>query len=134
MNLLPQLLRPDPVRAPVPDPSRSATAIAGLPALSATARRDETAHRLQVGLVGLGAMVLLVGVADMIMARAQQSDENAVPEAAATVAPSPTPGEHNSALETAGVVPDLPTDVGDAPLPAGPVLPEQGPSPQPTGQ
>lgn len=79
-------------------------------------------------------MVLLVGVADMIMARAQQSDNNAVPEAAATVAPSATPGQHNSALETAGVVPDLPRDAVDAPLPAGPVLPEQGPAPQPSGQ
>lgn len=93
------------------------------------------AHRLQVGLAGLAAMILLAGVADMIMTRARQSDDAAVPQAAATVEPVPTGAAgNNTALETAGVVPDLPRNVADEPVPAGPVLPEQGSAAGPAGQ
>lgn len=119
MNLLPQLLRPAAEEAqPAPAP----------------VNEGEVAHRLQVGLIGLGAMVLLVGVADMIMTRAQESEQAAVPEAAATVEPAASPGPNNNALEAAGVVPDLPKDAVEEPVPDGPVLPEQGDAAQPAGQ
>ena len=96
-------------------------------------REKETVHRLQVGLLALGAMVLLVGVADMIMDRAKMSEASAVPQAAPTVEPSPEPTQ-NKALENAGVVPDLPVDAGAEPVPEGPVLPEQGNAPSGSGQ
>ncbi|UIP06495.1 hypothetical protein LY632_12505 [Erythrobacter sp. SDW2] len=119
MNPLPQLLRPAAEEVhPVPD----------------LAKGGEVAHRLQVGLIGLGAMILLVGVADMIMTRAQQTEQAAVPEAAATVEPAPTPDQNNDALEAAGVVPDLPKDAVDEPVPDGPVLPAQGDASRPAGQ
>lgn len=119
MNLLPQLLRPTAEKAqPAPLPVNG----------------GEVAHRLQVGLIGLGAMVLLVGVADMIMTRAQQTELSAVPEAAATVEPETNPSQNNNALEAAGVVPDLPKDAVEEPVPDGPVLPEQGEAAKPAGQ
>lgn len=95
---------------------------------------DPAAHRLQVGLVGLGAMVLLVGVADMIMTRARLSEQAAVPQAAATIEPAPAASGTNTALEAAGVVPDLPKGADAEPVPEGPVLPEQGRPPSPAGQ
>ena len=110
MNLLPQFLRPH----------------ANYFSQSSVANREgETVHRLQVGLLALGAMVLLVGVADMIMDRAQLTEDAAVPAAAPTVEPRPSPSQ-NKALENAGVVPDLPVGAGAEPLPQGPVVPEQG--------
>ena len=87
--------------------------------------RAETVHRLQVGLLSLAAMVLLVGVADTILDRAQQTEQAMPPSAAPTVEPSASPS-HNKALENAGVVPDLPADAAATPLPEGPVVPEQG--------
>lgn len=118
MNLLPQLLRP-----------QANETVAASPAT----REGETVHRLQVGLLTLGAMVLLVGVADMIMDRAQLAEDSAVPEAAPTVEPSPKPTE-DSALRDAGVVPDLPADVEAEPVPQGPVVPEQGDASPAQGQ
>lgn len=118
MDLLGQSLRPA-AKAETPEPY--------------TPRQGETFHRLQVGLIGLGAMVLLVGVANMIMDRAQEVEDTTVPEAAPTVEPSPTPTQ-NKALENAGVVPDLPSDVVEEPVPQGPVLPEQGEGAEPQGQ
>lgn len=108
MSLLPRFLRPQ-------DTGQGAEVVGRTQA--------ETIHRLQVGLLALGAMVLLVGVADMIMQRADQVDSEAVPDAAPTIAPAPTPTQ-NDALQNAGVVPDLPADAEDEPLPEGPVVPE----------
>ena len=110
MNLLPQMLRPTAGTSGRVDMS---------------AREGETVHRLQVGLVSLGAMVLMVGVANMIMDRAREAESAVVPEAAPTVQASPLP-DANKALENAGVVPDLPKDAAAEPVPQGPVLPEQG--------
>lgn len=119
MNLLPQLLRPEAEEVqPAPEP----------------AKEGEVADRLQVGLIGLGAMVLLVGVADMIMTRAQQTEQAVVPEAAATVEPEEVHSQNNNALEAAGVVPDLPKGAADEPVPDGPVLPEQGDAAKPAEQ
>jgi hypothetical protein len=68
--------------------------------------RSQSIQRLQIGLAGLGAMVLLVGLANIIMDRAQQTEAAAVPEAAATVAASPTPAA-NDPLADAGVAPEI---------------------------
>jgi len=119
MNLLPQLLRPA-AAEPLSVPARSS--------------ESDAANRLQVGLAGLGAMVLLVGVADMIMTRAQLTEQASVPEAAPTVEPPSPSGTANNALEAAGVVPDLPRPATDEPVPEGPVLPEQGGPAAPVGE
>lgn len=44
--------------------------------------RGQAVHRLQVGLFGLCAMLLLVGLANIIMDRARLADEDNVPQAA----------------------------------------------------
>ncbi|WP_435418327.1 hypothetical protein WAB17_01745 [Parerythrobacter aurantius] len=111
MNPLPQLLRPSAAEAKPASPA---------------VPQGEGAQRLQVGLIGLGAMVLLVGVADMIMTRAQLAERVSVPEAAATTEPADMPTSEGAALEAAGVVPDLPKDASAEPVPTGPVLPAQG--------
>jgi hypothetical protein len=49
---------------------------------SAREARAQAVHRLQVGLLGLCAMLLLVGLANIIMDRARLADaDNPVPEA-----------------------------------------------------
>lgn len=82
---------------------------------SARQARAEAFQRLQVGLVGIAAMVLLVGLAGIIGGQADLADELAVPEAAPTTEPKPTPTRVNP-LADAGVVPDI------EPAPAAPVL------------
>ncbi|GAA4051956.1 hypothetical protein [Parerythrobacter jejuensis] len=110
MNLIPSNLRPASLRG-------------GDAQVDAT--KAEGVYRLKVGFLGLGTMILLVGVADIIMDRAQQTEDTAVPQAAPTVEPEPEPTQNN-ALENAGVVPDLPEEAEAEPVPEGPVLPEQG--------
>ncbi len=87
-----ELLRP---RNPVDEPAP----LAGT--------RAERVQRLQIGLIGIGAMVLLLGLADVVSERAQQTQADAVPEAAPTVEPSETTGPRDP-LADAGVVPELP--------------------------
>jgi hypothetical protein len=82
--------------------------------------RAQALQRLQVGISLLLGIVLIVGLANVIEQRAKQSEDRAVPEAAATVAPSPS-ASANDPLADAGVVPDLPS-AEDAPAPeAAPV-------------
>lgn len=90
---------------------------------SITVSRAEMIQRLQVGLAGLAAMVLLVGLANIIQDRARVADELAVPEAAPTVAPSGAPALRDP-LADAGVVPDMPAEPAPAQSPA--IVPEQG--------
>lgn len=71
--------------------------------------RAQALQRLQVGVSLLLGIVLIVGLANVIEDRAKQSDDSAVPEAAATVAPSPTTTAKDP-LADAGVVPDLPAE------------------------
>lgn len=87
--------------------------------------RDEAMHRLQVGLSGLAAMVLLVGLASIIQGRAAVSEETAVPEAAPTTEPSEAPPLRDP-LADAGVVPDLPVEPEVAPTQEAAIVPEQG--------
>jgi len=72
----------------------------------ASARRQEALQRLQIGLLGLAAMVLLVGLASIIGRQADATEEAAVPDAAPTTEPSPAPSLPNP-LADAGVVPDI---------------------------
>ncbi|RPF72050.1 hypothetical protein [Aurantiacibacter spongiae] len=75
--------------------------------------RAQRIQRLQVGLFGIGAMVLLVGLADIVITRAQQTSASAVPEAAPTVVATETASPRDP-LADAGVAPELPAET-DAP-------------------
>ncbi len=86
--------------------------------------RTEAMQRLQVGLLGLGAMLLSIGVATIVTDRANQAEEAVVPEAVQTSADPDS--ENPDPLADAGVVPDLPKQADENPLPDGPVLPEEG--------
>lgn len=72
--------------------------------------RAQAMQRLQVGLSGLGAMVLLVGLANVIMDRAKETEAGSVPEAASTVNASKSPAPASDPLADAGVAPDLPAE------------------------
>lgn len=74
--------------------------------------RTEAVQRLQVGLFGIGAMVLLVGLASVIGGQADLADEMAVPEAAPTTEPAPIATGSNP-LADAGVVPDIADESSD---------------------
>lgn len=98
MNLDPRdLLRPRPAKAEV-DMAEAAP-------LGGT--RAQRIQRLQIGLMGIGGMVLLLGLADAISSRAQLTEDSAVPEAAPTVVASQTSAPRDP-LADAGVIPDLP--------------------------
>lgn len=88
--------------------------------------RAESLQRLQIGLAGLGTMVLLIGLAQVVYDRAQLSEAETVPAAAATVAPQETAPVQSDPLAEAGVVPDLPSEPVDQPVQEPPIMPEQG--------
>lgn len=90
----------------------------------------QAVQRLQIGLAGLGAMVLMIGLANVIMDRAQQTEADSVPQAAATVSPEPIAPPQNDPLAEAGVVPDLPADPNPAATREPAILPEQGNAPE----
>ena len=71
--------------------------------------KAEAAKRLQVGLVGLGSMVLLIGLASVLGNQADLTQERAVPEAAPTTEPTEAPPQRDP-LADAGIVPELPAD------------------------
>jgi hypothetical protein len=83
--------------------------------------RSQAVHRLQVGLSGVAAMVLLVGLADIITTNLQRNEARVVPEAAAPAVNAPTDSQARDPLADAGVVPELPT----APIAQPTVLPPQ---------
>ena len=85
----------------------------------------EVTQRLRTGIGGILVVVIAVGIANVIFTRALQNEETAVPQAAATVEPSETPTSSDP-LSDAGVVPDLPAQADEEPVPEGPVLPETG--------
>ncbi|MGQ7828494.1 hypothetical protein [Altererythrobacter sp. Z27] len=90
---------------------------------SSGGKRSQAVQRLQVGLSGLAAMILLVGLANIIQDRARVADEMAVPEAASTIAPA-APPPLSDPLADAGVVPDLPAE--PSPSQSAAIVPEQG--------
>ena len=87
--------------------------------------RAQALQRLQIGIVGLGAMVLMIGLANVIMEQANRTDATSVPDAAATIAAEPSAVPQNDPLAEAGVVPDLPAVPTPAPQDPA-ILPERG--------
>lgn len=87
------------------------------PSLPFTVKRQAT-QRVQIGLIGLAAMILLVALASVIMRNAQQNQALVVPEAAPTVAVTPPAQPVSDPLADAGVVPEMSTETGAA-APAG---------------
>lgn len=85
--------------------------------------KAEANQRLQVGLAGIGSMVLLVGLASIIGGQADRTDSAAVPDAAPTTEPTEA-APQTDPLADAGIVPDIPaepeeeSEVPDLPLPA----------------
>lgn len=85
--------------------------------------KAEANQRLQVGLTGIGSMVLLVGLASIIGGQAARTEMAAVPDAAPTTEPIEV-SPQSDPLADAGIVPDIPaepetdSEVPDLPLPA----------------
>jgi hypothetical protein len=67
-------------------------------------------QRLQVGLFGLAAMILLVALANIIRNNADQNDATVVPEAAPSLAAEPKAPAVSDPLADAGVVPEAPAE------------------------
>lgn len=87
--------------------------------------RAESVQRLQIGSVGLAAMLLLVGLANVIMDRARESEAAAVPDATATeVSPEPE-GNAQDPLVDMGVVPEVAPSETPAPAPTATLAPTQ---------
>src|SRR5687768_15919976 len=80
--------------------------------------RSQSIQRLQIGLFGLAAMILLVSLASIFLSAAEQNEARVVPEAAPTVAAEGGTAPVSDPLADAGVVPDMPDDArgqaGDA--------------------
>ncbi|AKH42396.1 hypothetical protein FHS61_000166 [Altererythrobacter atlanticus] len=110
------------------DPSKlmqSGLAPEEAPAKPPSGTGAQSLQRLQVGAFGLGAMVLLIGLANIILVNAEQNRARSVPEAAPTVAVEPSATPASDPLADAGMVPDLPAE------PARPNLePSLAPGPQ----
>lgn len=100
--------------------------------------RRESINRLQIGALGLGAMLLLVGLANVIMERARESQASAVPDAAATIAAPEATDAPQDPLADTGVVPEVAPSETPAPAAVGQGQPQgllQGqPQGNPQGQ
>lgn len=88
-------------------PDQADAAVAEVP-LGGT--REQAIQRLQVGLFGLLAILLLIGVANVFLQRAQQVEDAAVPDAAPTVSVDAEVPQQSDPLADAGVVPELPAE------------------------
>jgi hypothetical protein len=94
---------------------------AGEPPVTSLARsRAETVQRLQVGLSGLAAMILLVSLANIILDQANEAEQGAVGDDPAALAQDaePAPATAKDPLADAGVVPDIPASPTPAVTPA----------------
>lgn len=87
--------------------------------------RAEAVQRLQIGLSGVAAMILLVGLANVIQNRARETEQLSVPEAAPTTEPLATPQQRDPLVE-AGIVPDMPVESPSPAQPEGNRQPQQG--------
>jgi hypothetical protein len=98
-------------RAPVPPGAQSGAP----PQAPLGGTRSEALRRLQMGAIGVVAVLLLIGLASIIKDRAAQTETTAVAGAAATRSPGGAPAAADPLAE-AGVVPDMPvgTTVGAA--------------------
>ncbi len=88
--------------------------------------RSETVQRLQIGLSGITAIIILILLADTLRDRADQTDAVTVAEAEMPVDAGDAPAQQSDPLAEAGVVPDLPADTAEAAAQNTPTLPEQG--------
>jgi hypothetical protein len=70
----------------------------------------QSIQRLQVGLFGLAAMVLLVALANIIRNNAEQNEATVVPEAAPSMVAEQKGSAVSDPLADAGVVPDTPAE------------------------
>lgn len=75
--------------------------------------RAEALRRLQMGAIGVVAVLLLIGLASIIKDRAAQTETTSVAGAAATSAPG-TETAVADPLAEAGVVPDIPASPATA--------------------
>lgn len=87
-------------------------------------------QRVQIGLAGLAAMALLIGLANIIISHARRTQAQVVPEAAPTIAPEPVASPVSDPLADVGVVPDLPAEAEQPPGAAAP-QPQAGDAPPP---
>ncbi len=71
--------------------------------------KSEALQRLQVGLTGMCAMILVIGLAGLIGGQADIAEEAAVPDAAPTTEPTAQTPQRDP-LADAGVVPDIPVE------------------------
>jgi|GEM_PF-1148454 hypothetical protein len=77
--------------------------------------RSQAVHRLQVGIFGLAAMLLLVSLASVIMQRVQTADRSAIaaePSGSASGSAGVSPA--NDPLVDLGVAPEVPVDGNSA--------------------
>ena len=82
---------------------------------SARELRAQAVQRLQTGLFGIAAILLIVGLADIINERARQTDAaSAAPQVSASASPSP----NVDPLADAGVVPSASASPEVKPAPA----------------
>jgi hypothetical protein len=96
--------------------------------------RHEAIQRLQIGVFGIAAMVLLVGLASIIGSQAEIIEDAAVPDAAPTTEPSATPSQANP-LADAGVVPDIAAEPSPSPaIPLDVPAPARASGDAPAGQ
>ena len=71
---------------------------------------SQSIQRLQVGLFGLAAMVLLVALANIIRNNADENEATVVPEAASTLVADQSTEAARDPLADAGVVPETPAE------------------------
>lgn len=79
---------------------------------SARELRAQAVQRLQVGLFGLAAVVLMVGLASIINERAREAEAASAPQA--SVSPSPEVNSGSDPLAEVGVVPSTASSQGSA--------------------
>lgn len=76
--------------------------------------RSQAVHRLQIGLFGLGGMLLMVGLANIVMERARQSEAATASASPAAADPAPadlaTTTGASDPLVDMGVAPELPVN------------------------
>ena len=108
----------------VKDPHSSNDAASAVAVAPLGGTKAEAVQRLQIGLSGLAAMILLVGLANVIQDRARETEESTVPQAAPMAEAAPPP--QSDPLADAGVVPDLPADSQQSPSLDPALVPEQG--------
>ena len=96
---------------PAAAPNRPPTPYAPL-----SGTRSQAVQRLQVGLFGLAAMILLVGLASVIMTNARKNQAEVVRQEVPAVPPAGADSTASDPLADAGVVPDMPS-AGKTPAP-----------------